>query len=115
MQRVASQQPQLTKQLPIQQPVFTNPVPNPDLTSQQRRERIINYLISQGKPVPDILLRSIEPDNTNNKPTEEPNIQAATQLQTQFPPRYSAEYARAIGAQPRAQSSANIGLGGVQK
>jgi len=121
-------------------------------TTREKRENVVKYLMSMGKPVPDTLIKQIEDDkrkeveqdsfnnfnNSNSQFQEEstnypsfnnmrpnipihqlpPNIpvqQYYTQSQIPRPPphRYSPQYAAYIGAKPRAQASARIGLGGA--
>jgi hypothetical protein len=123
-------------------------------TTREKRENIVKYLMSMGKPIPDTLIKQIEDDkkkeieqdcfnnfnNSNSQYQEEtvnypsfntmiPSIQAPQNYQTnpnmqqyyvqrQMPPpppphRYSQQYAAYIGAKPRAQASARIGLGGA--
>jgi hypothetical protein len=122
-------------------------------TTREKRENVVKYLMSMGKPIPDTLIKQIEDDkrkeveqdsfnnfnNSNSQFQEEPinyptfntmrpnvpihqlpqNIpvqQYYTQSQIPRPPpphRYSPQYAAYIGAKPRAQASARIGLGGA--
>jgi len=123
-------------------------------TTREKRENIVKYLMSMGKPIPDTLIKQIEDDkkkeieqdsfnnfnNSNSQYQEEtvnypsfntmiPTIQAPQNYQTnpnmqQYyvqrqmptpppPHRYSQQYAAYIGAKPRAQASARIGLGGA--
>jgi hypothetical protein len=121
-------------------------------TTREKRENVVKYLMSMGKPIPNTLIKQIEDDkrkedeqdsfnNFNNSNSEfqevstnypsfntmRPNIpihqippnipvqQYYTQSQIPRPPphRYSPQYAAYIGAKPRAQASARIGLGGA--
>lgn len=114
-------------------------------TTREKRENVVKYLISMGKPVPQELLRQIaidkqkelEQDSFNNfnrnseeeqpappappaPPTQEQIYRAQLQQQQmrqqqmrQQPPphKYSPQYAAYIGAKPRAQASARVGMG----
>jgi hypothetical protein len=132
-------------------------------TTREKRENVVKYLMSMGKPVPQDLLRQIaidkqkevEQDSFNNfnnsSQEEEPPVpappvpappvpappvpptqeqiyraqvqqhimrqqQQARQQQQQArqqppPNKYSPQYAAYIGAKPRAQSSAKVGMG----
>jgi hypothetical protein len=112
-------------------------------TTREKRENIVKYLISMGKPVPPDILRQIaidkqkelEQDSFNNfnrsneeeeppippiPPTQEQIYRAQVQqhilrqqqMRQQAPPnKYSPQYAAYIGAKPRAQASARIGMG----
>jgi len=85
-------------------------------TTSERRINVANHLRKMGKAVPQTLLnqiendkhQEIENDNFNDisctKPPSTPQKQ-----QTKFSP----EYAKSIGQNPRARASARIGLGGV--
>jgi hypothetical protein len=96
-------------------------------TTLEKKENVAKYLASMGKEIPQNLLKEIaigkkkesDEDAYNNfksnsylqeKPLYPPNIQK----QTLAPPnKYSPQYASYVGAKPRAQASARIGLGGV--
>jgi hypothetical protein len=112
-------------------------------TTREKRENVVKYLMSMGKPVPQDLLRQIaidkqkelEEDSFNNfnrsneeeeppippiPPTQEQIYRAQVQqhilrqqqMRQQPPPnKYSPQYAAYIGAKPRAQASARIGMG----
>ena len=112
-------------------------------TNREKRENVVKYLMSMGKQVPETLIRQIEEDkrkenqedhfnNFRNTNLEQKNTVhfaqpqvhfAQPQLnhnsfrqsyqQTQIPHKFSSHYAAYVGAKPRAQSSARIGLGGV--
>jgi hypothetical protein len=103
-------------------------------TSSEKRENVAKYLLSMGKQIPESLLRQINEDkkkelqedvfnnfnsNTlqNNREIHQrhnPQIQHVKQFQPPPPPhKYSPQYAAYIGAKPRAQASARIGLGGA--
>jgi hypothetical protein len=83
-------------------------------TSLEKKENIAKYLISMGKQVPQTLLKQIDEgkkkeianDVFNNFKTHEPH-------QKHPPNKYSPQYAAYIGAKPRAQVSARIGMGGA--
>ena len=121
-------------------------------TTREKRENVVKYLISMGKPVPQDLLRQITVDkqkeveqdlfnNFNNSSQEDPPAppappapptqeqiyraqvqqhilrqqqarqQQARQQQQPPPHKYSPQYAAYIGAKPRAQASAKVGMG----
>ena len=108
-------------------------------TTREKRENVVKYLMSMGKPVPQELLRQIAQDkqkeieqdsfnNFNNNSEEEPpapptqeqiyraqvqqHILRQQQMRQQPPPhKYSPQYAADIGAKPRAQASVRIGMG----
>ena len=105
-------------------------------TNREKRENVAKYLMSMGKQVPANLIRQIEEDkqkevqedifNSNNnnlqqgrrvhfaeQPQQQPQQQQQQQQQKQVPHKFSPQYANYIGAKPRAQSSANIRLGGL--
>jgi hypothetical protein len=109
-------------------------------TTREKRENVVKYLMSMGKPVPQELLKQIaqdkqkeiEQDSFNNfnrsnqeeqppaPPTQEQIYRAQVQqhilrqqqMKQQPPPhKYSPQYAAYIGAKPRAQASVRIGMG----
>ena len=122
-------------------------------TTREKRENVVKYLMSMGKPVPQDLLRQIANDkqkeveqdlfnNFNNSQEEEVSVppapptqeqiyraqvqqhimrqqqarqqqqqQQARQQQQPPPHKYSPQYAAYIGAKPRAQASAKVGMG----
>jgi len=105
-------------------------------TNREKRENVAKYLISMGKQVPETLIRQIEEDKrketqedsfnsfrkTNSEqnntlhfvePQINQNIFRQSQTQRQVPHKFSPQYASYVGAKPRAQASARIGLGGV--
>jgi len=112
-------------------------------TTREKRENVAKYLASMGKQIPDSLIRQIEDDKRkeieqdafnnfdreSNTTIENDNIYnyrqpsqpsqnyRGAQYQIPHPPpppnKYSPQYAAYIGAQPRAQASARIRLGGV--
>jgi hypothetical protein len=95
-------------------------------TNREKRENVAKYLISMGKKVPETLIKQIEEDKriemqedhfNNFQSQQQENIHVTQvrqpqQLQ-QVPNKFSPQYAAYIGAKPRAQASARIGLGGV--
>ena len=108
-------------------------------TTLEKKENVVKYLISMGKQVPQDLLRQIaeekqkelQNDSYNNfnkssqadppvPPTQQQihraqaqqNILRQQQMRQQPPPhKYSPQYAAYIGAKPRAQASARVGMG----
>jgi hypothetical protein len=100
-------------------------------TNREKRENVAKYLMSMGKQVPANLIRQIEEDkqkevqedifnnNNNNNLHQGKRVHFAEQPQQQqqqhkqVPHKFSPQYANYIGAKPRAQSSANIRLGGL--
>jgi hypothetical protein len=114
-------------------------------TTREKRENVVKYLMSMGKPVPQDLLRQIATDkqkeieqdsfNNFNSSQEEPSDPPAPPTQEQIyrsqvqqhilrqqqqqqmrqqqqppPNKYSPQYAAYIGAKPRAQASARVGM-----
>ena len=100
-------------------------------TTLEKKENMVKYLTSMGKQVPPALLQQIaaakkmavEQDAFNsftpNAPPHPPPQQRPQQRpqhpQPRGPPphRYSPQYAAYIGAKPRAQASARVGMGGA--
>ena len=103
-------------------------------TTLEKKENMVKYLTSMGKQVPPALLQQIaaarqaavEQDAFNsftpNAPPQPPPQQQRQQHpqppqhpQPRGPPphRYSPQYAAYIGAKPRAQASARVGMGGA--
>jgi hypothetical protein len=112
-------------------------------TTREKRENVAKYLASMGKQIPETLLRQIDDDkrkeveqdafnnfrqenhhddganiymhnNLNNKQYYATmNTQNHFRQQMSPPNKYSQQYASYVGAQPRAQASARIRLGGV--
>ena len=105
-------------------------------TTLEKKENMVKYLTSMGKQVPPALLQQIaaakktavEQDAFNsftpNAPTPPPPQQRPQQHPQQHPqqrpqPRgppphkYSPQYAAYVGAKPRAQASARVGMGGA--
>jgi hypothetical protein len=96
-------------------------------TSREKKEEYAHQLVSTGRQVPQELLRQIELDKAKEvandafnsnivRPPAAPQ-QIIRQLPTpvkQIPHKYSPQYAAYIGAKPRAQASARIGMGGTK-
>lgn len=86
-------------------------------TAREKRENIANQLIKMGRNVPPDLLRQIQQDKINEiKEDSFNNFRKPTFTQnsvTKPPNKFSPQYATYIGAKPRAQASARIGLGGA--
>ena len=105
-------------------------------TNREKRENVVKYLMSMGKPVPPSLLQQIAQDKQKEVQEDSFNKNAVRQQQPQQqqqaypsqqqaypsqqmfrppppPNRYSPQYAVYVGAKPRAQASARIGLGGA--
>ena len=102
-------------------------------TTLEKKENMVKYLTSMGKQVPPTLLQQIadakragvEQDVFNSftpkappqpHPPQHPQQQQQQQHpQPRGPPphRYSPQYAAYIGAKPRAQASARVGMGGA--
>jgi len=90
-------------------------------TNREKRENVAKYLMSMGKQVPETLIRQIEEDKRketqedhfNNFQGQPQNMHINQVRQQQVPHKFSPQYAAYVGAKPRAQSSARIGLGGV--
>ena len=100
-------------------------------TTLEKKENMVKYLTSMGKQVPPTLLQQIadakragvEQDVFNSftpKAPPQPHPPQHPQQQQQHPQprgppphRYSPQYAAYIGAKPRAQASARVGMGGA--
>jgi hypothetical protein len=95
-------------------------------TNREKRENLAKYLISMGKQVPQTLLQQIAQDkqneinedsynnsNTQQEQQKQPSYYRAPLAPPPPPNKYSPQYAGYIGARPRAQASARIGLGGM--
>ena len=100
-------------------------------TTLEKKENMVKYLTSMGKQVPPTLLQQIadakragvEQDVFNSftpKAPPQPHPPQHPQQQHQHPQprgppphRYSPQYAAYIGAKPRAQASARVGMGGA--
>ena len=108
-------------------------------TTREKRESVVKYLMSMGRTIPPELLRQIAQDkqneiqqdaynNFNNTNQEEPpapptqeqiyraqsqqNVLRQPPTRQQPPPhKYSQQYAAYVGAKPRAQASAKVGMG----
>jgi hypothetical protein len=95
-------------------------------TSREKKEQYAHQLVSTGRQVPQELLRQIEIDKAKEVANDAFNSNIirppAAQQQVirqppppvkQIPHKYSPQYASYVGAKPRAQSSARIGMGGA--
>jgi len=91
-------------------------------TNREMRENVAKYLMSMGKQVPETLIKQIEEDKRrevqedkfNNFQAQQQNIHVNQVHQPQqVPHKFSPQYAAYVGAKPRAQASARIGLGGL--
>ena len=107
-------------------------------TTVERRENMAKSIISQGKQVPQELIRQLQKDKINevrtdiynqsivqNQNSQPPNShppnshppnshpQNSQQQQNRVPNKFSPEYAKHIGHKPKATASARIHLGGV--
>jgi hypothetical protein len=106
-------------------------------TSKEKKEQYAHQLASMGKQIPQELLRQIEIDkakevandafNANivrpptpastqqmNRLSQSPFATHATAFK-QIPHKYSPQYAAYVGAKPRAQASARVGMGGLYR
>ncbi len=92
-------------------------------TTLEKKENMVKYLTSMGKQVPPALLQQIaaakkmavEQDAFNSfTPNAQPHPPPQQHPQPRGPPphRYSPQYAAYVGAKPRAQASARVGMGG---
>ena len=97
-------------------------------TNREKRENFAKQLIATGRPIPpalmqqiaqdkqkdveeDVFNKSVQVKQMNQQPVQQPYPSKAYR---QPPPnKYSPQYAGYIGARPRAQISARIGLGGA--
>jgi hypothetical protein len=107
-------------------------------TSKEKKEQYAHQLASMGKQIPQELIRQIELDKAKEvandafnanivKPPPAPQVQqqmnrlpqspVATPAAAfrQIPHKYSPQYAAYVGAKPRAQASARVGMGGIYK
>ncbi len=101
-------------------------------TSKEKKEQYAHQLASMGKQVPQELLRQIEQDKAKEiandvfnanivKPPQVPvqqNVLMQAQIPghlRQIPHKYSPQYAAYVGAKPRAQASARVGMGGLYR
>ena len=94
-------------------------------TTREKRENVAKYLLSMGKQIPDSLLRQLEEDR--QKDIEEDSFNSNIKINNneqiinhfpnntynKIPHKFSPQYAQYIGANPRAQVSARVGLGGL--
>ena len=107
-------------------------------TSKEKKEQYMHQLASMGKQIPQELIRQIELDKAKEiandafnanivKPPPIPQVQQqinrlpqsavatpATAFR-QIPHKYSPQYAAYVGAKPRAQASARVGMGGLYR
>ena len=94
-------------------------------TTLEKKENMVKYLTSMGKQIPPALLQQIaaarktavEQDAFNsftpNAPTPPPQPRGPPSQPRGPPPhKYSPQYAAYVGAKPRAQASARVGMGG---
>jgi hypothetical protein len=87
-------------------------------TTIERKENIVKQLVSTGKPVPQQLLNEIAEAKKKELNQDSYNINIMPQQAHQqnmnraLPPpnKYSPQYANFMGAKPRAQTSAKIGM-----
>ncbi len=92
-------------------------------TNRERKEQYIQQLASTGKPIPPELLRQLElekakeiaNDAYNANIVKPPPTHVPQQQIKQIPHKYSPQYAAYVGAKPRAQASARVGMGGIYK
>ena len=92
-------------------------------TNKERKEQYIQQLASTGKPIPPELLRQLElekakeiaNDAYNANIVKPPPTHVPQQQIKQIPHKYSPQYAAYVGAKPRAQASARVGMGGIYK
>jgi len=85
-------------------------------TASEKRENVAKQLIKMGRPVPVELLKQIKQDKIKEIEHDSFNNFTETRIpvQSQRPPhKFSPQYAAYIGAKPRAQISARVGLGGA--
>jgi len=106
-------------------------------TNREKRENAAKQFIASGRPIPPVLLQQLAQDK--QKDVEEDVFNKSLQIQQHYPQpqqqrhyppqqrqspqqqqylnhyinKYSPQYAGYIGARPRAQPSARIGLGGA--
>ena len=81
-------------------------------TIMENLEKQIQQLTSQGKPIPHNLIQKLENEKKKDVNGDVFNIGINNTAKKTMNP-FSPEYARAIGHQPKARSSARIGLGGL--
>ena len=88
-------------------------------TNREKRENMVKYLMAMGKQVPLSLIKQIEEDKKQETKEDTFNnfqgnkVQIIQQQRQQPPHKFSPQYAAYVGAKPRAQASARVGLGGV--
>jgi hypothetical protein len=89
-------------------------------TNREKRENLVKYLQTMGRPIPQTLLQQLAQDKQNEVNEDAFNksvpVKQAYPSQPQRQPvinKYSPQYAAYIGARPRAQASARIGMGGA--
>lgn len=94
-------------------------------TNREKKEQYANQLASTGRQVPQELLRQIELEKAKEvandaynanivRPPPTPVAPIQVQQSRQIPHKYSQQYAAYVGAKPRAQASARIGMGGTK-
>jgi hypothetical protein len=102
-------------------------------TNREKKEQQAQQLAASGRPVPPELIRQIEMEKAKEvandafnanivkpPPIPTPTVPTPTahavqmQRPRQIPHKFSPQYAAYIGAKPRAQSSARIGMGGTK-
>ena len=80
---------------------------------------MVKYLMAMGKQVPLSLIKQIEEDKKQETKEDTFNnfqgnkVQIIQQQRQQPPHKFSPQYAAYVGAKPRAQASARVGLGVV--
>ena len=96
-------------------------------TNREKKEEYAQQLVSTGRQVPQELLRQIELEKAKEVANDSFNSNivrppAAQQVIRQPPPparqiphKYSPQYAAYVGAKPRAQASARVGMGGLYR
>lgn len=84
-------------------------------TTREKRENVAKYLTDMGRSIPHTLLKQIEEDKKNETEEDVYNVKINQANPAKKPHinKYSPQYAKHIGAKPRAQASANIRLGGI--
>lgn len=96
-------------------------------TNREKKEEYAQQLVSTGRQVPQELLRQIELDkakelandsfNSNiiRPPAVQQQVRQPPPPAKQIPHKYSPQYAAYVGAKPRAQASARVGMGGLYR
>ena len=85
-------------------------------TAKEKREDMAKQIMKQGRSVPSQLLKQIEQDKIEeiNKDLYNRPNNPINKIPFKTPPnKFSPQYAGYVGAKPRAQASARVGLGGV--